>query len=95
MGRGTVFGEVTRGGANPGQYISLDDQLEVFIPHVRAINPVTQSNWEGHGVIPDLQCSEKDALLQAQVQFLDTRIDGEEVDWIRLKLKEYRETLDS
>ena len=32
----------------------IDDQFEIYIPTERAINPITGTNWEGIGVIPDI-----------------------------------------
>jgi C-terminal processing protease CtpA/Prc len=60
--RGVVVGEITRGGANPGQIHRLDDHFAVFIPDARAINPVTGDNWEGCGVQPDVICPAEGAL---------------------------------
>ena len=60
--RGVVVGEVTRGGANPGEIHRLDEHFAVFIPDARAINPVTGDNWEGRGVNPDVPCAADDAL---------------------------------
>jgi hypothetical protein len=52
--RAYVVGEKTKGGANPGGYFDLPFKLSIFIPTGRAINPITQTNWEGAGVSPDL-----------------------------------------
>jgi len=62
LGRGVVVGEITRGGANPGEIHRLDDHFAVFIPDARAINPVTGGNWEGCGVQPDVICPADQAL---------------------------------
>lgn len=59
--RATVIGEVTGGGAHPGDDHSLNDELCVFIPHGRAINPVSGTNWEGFGIQPDIEISSNDA----------------------------------
>ncbi|MBI1403814.1 MAG: peptidase [Porphyrobacter sp.] len=60
--RGTVIGEVTGGGANPGMAVALDEHFSVFIPVGRAINPVSKTNWEGVGVIPDVAVDTEKAL---------------------------------
>ena len=52
--RAYLVGETTKGGANPGHSFDLPSRLSIFIPTGRAINPVTQTNWEGVGVTPDL-----------------------------------------
>ena len=52
--RAYLVGETTKGGANPGRFFNLPSRLSIFIPTGRVINPITQTNWEGVGVIPDL-----------------------------------------
>ena len=59
--RATVIGETTKGGANPWQFFPLVDGFRAGIPVAKAVNPVTNSNWEGSGVIPDIQTSREDA----------------------------------
>lgn len=59
--RATLIGETTGGGANPGGMQRVNDQLDMFIPVGRAINPVTQTNWEGVGVVPDLKTTKEAA----------------------------------
>jgi C-terminal processing protease CtpA/Prc len=60
--RGTLVGEVTGGGANPGDYLPLVRGFIAFIPTGRAINPITKTNWEHVGVAPDLTTSAADAM---------------------------------
>ncbi|MBK9096830.1 MAG: tetratricopeptide repeat protein [bacterium] len=63
--RGTIIGEVTGGGANPGGMFPAGNGLAVFIPTGRAINPITKTNWEGVGVKPDIEVPADDALDKA------------------------------
>ena len=53
--RGTIIGEVTGGGANPGQVARLDANMAAFIPFAEARNPITGTNWEGVGVKPEIE----------------------------------------
>jgi retinol-binding protein 3 len=62
LGRATIVGETTGGGAHPGGMHPLGAGLAVFIPEGRAINPVTGTNWEGTGVGPDVACPADAAL---------------------------------
>jgi len=55
--RATLIGQITGGGANPGGTRSINENLSVFIPTGRAINPITKTNWEGVGVIPEVKIS--------------------------------------
>jgi hypothetical protein len=53
-GRATLVGDSTKGGANDTEYFRLDDQFEMYLSVGSGINPVTKTNWEGIGVIPDI-----------------------------------------
>ena len=68
--RGTLVGEVTGGGANPGDYLPLTRGFIAFIPTGRAINPITKTNWEHAGVAPDLTTPAADAMKVAYVTAL-------------------------
>jgi hypothetical protein len=59
--RATLIGDKTDGGAHPGASYRLHPHFEVFIPIGRTINPVTGTNWEGIGVIPDLSIPQEQA----------------------------------
>ncbi len=65
LGRATVIGEVTRGGAHPSTVVSLSAHVELRLPVARAVNPVTGTNWEGVGVQPDQRVSAEAALAVA------------------------------
>ncbi len=54
LGRAAVVGETTRGGAHPRRAFRVHPHLEATIPVARAVNPVTGTNWEGTGVVPDI-----------------------------------------
>lgn len=53
--RATLVGQTTGGGANPGGTREINDNLMVFIPTGMAINPITKTNWEGIGVVPEIK----------------------------------------
>lgn len=61
-GRATLVGEKTGGGAHPGASYRLNAHFEVFIPVGRAVNPITNQNWEDSGVLPDISVSQEHAL---------------------------------
>ncbi len=68
--RSTTIGETTGGGANPGGLAPLNENFAIFVPSGRAVNPVTGTNWEGTGVIPDLPVSQDAALRTAHAMAL-------------------------
>jgi hypothetical protein len=55
LGRATIVGETTRGGANPREGFWVHPHLEATISVATAVNPKTGGNWEGTGVMPDIQ----------------------------------------
>lgn len=63
--RATIIGETTGGGAHPGGPSVFSDGFIVNIPRGRAINPVTNTNWEGVGVVPHITTSSEEALDKA------------------------------
>ncbi|HLT47338.1 MAG TPA: S41 family peptidase [Rubricoccaceae bacterium] len=63
--RATLVGETTGGGANPGGFMPVSDQLGIFVPTGRAINPVTGTNWEGTGVEPHVAVPAEEAFDRA------------------------------
>jgi hypothetical protein len=65
LGRASVVGETTRGGAHPREGWTVHPHLEATIPVGRSINPVSGTNWEGTGVLPDVPCPAPDALDRA------------------------------
>ena len=64
--RATIIGETTGGGAHPVRGERIDDRFVIGVPFARAINPITLTNWEGIGVVPDVKAAAADALTTAQ-----------------------------
>jgi len=64
--RATVIGEITGGGAHPVNPYIIGDRFLVSLPIGRSTNPITNTNWEGVGVQPDIKVAGEDALLMAQ-----------------------------
>ncbi len=60
-GRAVVVGERTAGGAHPCDSWQVHPHLELTVPIARAVNPVSGTNWEGMGVLPDIPCAAADA----------------------------------
>jgi hypothetical protein len=52
--RAVIVGATTGGGAHPGDMAALPQGFTAFVPSGRAINPITNTNWEGTGVKPDV-----------------------------------------
>jgi Peptidase family S41/N-terminal domain of Peptidase_S41 in eukaryotic IRBP len=52
--RAEVIGETTGGGAHPTRPYPVSPAVCVGIPFARSVSPVTGSNWQATGVIPDV-----------------------------------------
>ncbi|MFL5789240.1 MAG: S41 family peptidase [Flavisolibacter sp.] len=65
--RATVIGEITSGGAHPGDLTPVGERFVMFLSDRNAINPYSKSNWEGKGVIPDIK-TDADKALETAVQ---------------------------
>jgi tetratricopeptide (TPR) repeat protein len=63
--RATLIGQTSAGGANPGETRGINKDLSVFIPTGRAINPITNTNWEGIGVQPEILTKKEETFDQA------------------------------
>ncbi|MCP2028551.1 hypothetical protein L1276_003721 [Flavobacterium sp. HSC-32F16] len=59
--RAILVGETTAGAANPGNVFRINQDLEIFIPTGTSTNPVTKTNWEGIGVLPEIKTSAENA----------------------------------
>ncbi|CAH0171473.1 hypothetical protein SRABI118_01006 [Massilia sp. Bi118] len=64
--RATIIGTRTWGGAHPGRPYRLGDHFYALVPDARIINPITHTDWEGTGVLPDVEAAPADALKVAQ-----------------------------
>lgn len=74
LGRATVVGETTGGGAQKTAIGQIGDHLLVHVPIARAINPVTKTSWQGVGVAPDVQVPASEALATAQRLIRERRV---------------------
>ncbi len=68
LGRATLVGATTRGGAHPTTVVPISPTLEVTVPAARSVNPVTGTNWEGTGVEPHVRVDPGEALAFAHAE---------------------------
>jgi Peptidase family S41/N-terminal domain of Peptidase_S41 in eukaryotic IRBP len=61
LGRAELIGETTGGGAHPTRGFPISPAVHIGIPNARSINPVTGTNWQGTGVVPDIAVPEAEA----------------------------------
>ncbi|MGB3711162.1 MAG: S41 family peptidase [Erythrobacter sp.] len=80
LGRATIVGEVTGGGAHPFEYRRVHRHFALDLPEGRSINPITGSNWQGVGVQPDVAVSAEVALKTALALAQDAIGEGQPSD---------------
>ena len=61
LGRAQLIGETTGGGAHPTRPFPISAAVHIAIPFARSVNPVTGTNWQGTGVVPDVAVPEAQA----------------------------------
>ena len=77
MERAAIVGDTTGGGAHPINSYAFPELLILMrIPYGRAVNPISKTNWEGVGVIPDIPCKTSDAREIAHLDALKKLRDG-------------------
>jgi len=86
MGRATLVGQTTWGGATPGGFRPLAEGFAAFIPMMVVSNTVTGTNWEGVGVLPDVETPADEALDVAHRLALEAILRG--ADGVRRAIAE-------
>jgi hypothetical protein len=64
--RATIVGETTSGQAHATFEARIDNHFEILLPSGKTLNPITGADWEGVGVVPDVQVPASAALAAAQ-----------------------------
>ena len=94
--RGTIIGETTGGGAHPTNlHIFADTRVAASIPFGRAVNPITNTNWEGTGIEPHIQVPRDDALDVAKVEAMKKLIEIADEEWKKEGLRFVVERLEN
>lgn len=75
--RATIVGETTGGGAHPVSGYIVNDNFMVRVPFGRAVNPISNTNWEGTGVEPDVKVEKEKAFNKAYILALENLIEKE------------------
>ena len=76
LGRATLIGEQTAGGAHPVTRVPIDDRFMLQVPFGQIRDPVDGGDFEGVGVTPDIVVPAPDALLTAQKFLLQGRAEA-------------------
>lgn len=65
LNKAVIVGEQTMGVASWSQEIRVNDWLMIKLPVAIPVNPITKSNWENEGVIPDNKTDAKSSFALA------------------------------
>ena len=71
LGRAEVIGETTGGGAHPTRPFPVSAAVHIAVPFARSVNPVTGTNWQGTGVVPDVAVAAEQAYDVAYTRALE------------------------
>jgi len=92
LNRATLIGENSAGAANSGDMVRLDEHFNLFLPTARGISPITQTNWEGTGVTPDIKVPGEDALKKTQklilTKLMASEQDPQRIERIKIRIAE-------
>lgn len=93
--RTQIVGEVTRGGAHFAEIFMINPHFAVMVPVGNTTSPLTKSNWEGTGVVPDVAVPGDTAVRTAHrtalEKLLDTTTDDLHADYLKMLIAEMKE----
>jgi retinol-binding protein 3 len=69
---GTLVGQTSAGASNFVRHVRLEPGFRLSISVGQPIHPVTGTNWEGEGIVPDIEITSSKALAWAYVDALET-----------------------
>ncbi|MGQ8366899.1 S41 family peptidase [Glaciecola sp. 1036] len=88
LGRAVIVGEPSKGGANPWRWFNLTQGFRLGIPTTKAINPITQGNWESKGVQPNIVISADNALDLAYKHALESLLENADNGYRRQEIEQ-------
>lgn len=68
--RAVLIGETTGGAAQPIERVAVSERFYLWLPNQKPVDPITNENWEGIGVKPDIATSAKNSLIIGQMEAL-------------------------
>jgi len=91
--RAIIVGEKTAGGTHPTNQVAISNKFSINIPIGTMVDAMTQTHFEGIGVIPDIEVPANDALIYAQIDIFEKNlkdsINKYECEWHLLNLKSF------
>lgn len=90
LNRAVVIGETTRGGAHPTNMYTLNSSFKINVPYARTINPITKTNWEGTGVLPDSLAPSNKAFYEAYEMAINSLLSSSKDEKKKTELQHVR-----
>jgi hypothetical protein len=88
--RAVIVGDTTGGGAHPTDVFAIGQGYVMSVPVARSINPITKTDWEGTGILPDVPVRAEEALVKAQELILLNKLSSlssdQEKEQVQLKI---------
>lgn len=85
--RSIIVGDTTGGGAHPVRPLAIGHDFIAWVPFARSLNPYTNTDWEGTGVIPEIPVAADQALDAAVKSIFTRRIEHATSDREKRKLQ--------
>lgn len=76
FGKAIIIGQTSAGAAHGIYFPEINDNFSIQLPTSRSIHPVTKTDWEGTGVIPNINVSISEALKTAHLKALNEQIES-------------------
>lgn len=92
-GKATLIGATTSGASHSINVVDVSDNFILQVPNSYSRHPVTKSNWEGVGVMPDIETIEEKAFNQAYLEALDALESSATHERQRERYRQVREQL--
>ena len=100
--KATIIGQLTPGAAHGIHFLEMANGFFIQVPVERNIHPITQTDWEGVGVIPNIRTNKEESFTLAYIKALDTLMTtkrdkalGVHYDKLLQKYKEIKEKLNA
>ena len=93
FGRATIIGQKSAGAAHAIDIAELNENFFLQVPVTRSIHPVTRTDWEGVGVLPDIEAPASTVSIHAHITALDRLIASTTVDRMKEVYVEIRTNL--
>ena len=87
VGRATLVGEKTGGGAHAGTYRDLGHDINLFLPAGQIWSPITKTNWEAKGIEPHIECNKDEALDKTVQDYLSKLLKSSDDETYKSKIR--------